>query len=253
MPEGDTVHRIARKLNAALRGRELERAEAPSPRSPLHGGAEVLLGRRLDRAEARGKHLIAHFSGDLVLHGHLGINGRWWISTDGRQPPARPWMLLAAGPVAATQSGGRFLRLTNAIRLGRDPSLRRLGPDPLAEGFDPAGATRRLRELGAGRAIGEALLDQRVIAGVGNAIRNEACFGAGLSPWRAVDGLAEEETERLIAEVERTMRISVDRDRRPRGIYRATRAGCPSCGGRVSSRGQGDANRTAYWCETCQA
>ena len=122
----------------------------------------------------------------------------------------------------------------------------------MGAGFDRGEAARRLRELGGGREVGEALLDQRIVAGVGNAIRNEACFAAGVSPWRPVDELGDEQAERLIGAVERTMRVSLERGRRPRAIYRATRTGCPACGGRVSSRGQGDANRTAYWCTRCQ-
>ena len=157
MPEGDSVHRVARRLSAALAGRELERAQAPSPRSPLHGRAEALLGRRLDHAEARGKHLLAHFS------------GRWRFFADRGSPYGRPWLLLAAGSVTATQTEGKLLRLVSESRLGADPVLRRLGPDPLSEGFDRAEATRRMRELGAGREVGEALLDQRIVAGVGNA------------------------------------------------------------------------------------
>jgi endonuclease VIII len=252
MPEGDSVHRIAGRLEAALGGRELERAEAPSPRSPLHGRVEALLGRRLDRAEARGKHLLAHFSDDLVLHSHLGMNGRWRFFSGGRSPRGSLWLLLGAEFAAATQTGGRLLRLVSESRLHRDPALSRLGPDPLGEGFDPGEASRRLRELGAGRAVGEALLDQRIIAGVGNAIRNEACFGARVSPWRGVDELGDRQAERLIGEVERTMRTSLERGRRPQAIYGATRTGCPGCGAPVSSRGQGDANRTAYWCARCQ-
>ena len=253
MPEGDSVHQVARRLSAALAGRELERAQAPSPRSPLHGRAEALLGRRLDHAEARGKHLLAHFSGDLVLHSHLGMSGRWRFFADGGSPHSRPWLLLAAGSATATQTEGKLLRLVSESRLRTDRVLRRLGPDPLGEGFDRGEATRRLRELGAGREVGEALLDQRIVAGVGNAIRNEACFAARVSPWRAVDELGAEQVERLLGEVERTMRASLARGRRPRAIYRATRTGCPACGGRVSSRGQGDENRTAYWCARCQA
>ncbi len=252
MPEGDSVHRVARRLNAALAGRELQRAQAPSPRSPLHRRAEALLGRRLDRAEARGKHLLAHFSGDLVLHSHLGMNGRWRFFSGARGPHGSPWLLLAADSAVAAQTGGKLLRLVDESRLRADPALRRLGPDPLGAGFDRGEAARRLRELGGGREVGEALLDQRIVAGVGNAIRNEACFAAGVSPWRPVDELGDEQAECLIGAVEWTMRVSLERGRRPRAIYRATRTGCPACGGRVSSRGQGDANRTAYWCTRCQ-
>jgi endonuclease-8 len=252
MPEGDTIHRAARRLNAALGGRTMELADAPDARSPLHRRAGQLQGRMLERAEARGKHLLAHFAGGLVIHSHLGVGGRWLISADGRPPYGRPWLLLASGRAAAAQTGGKLLRLVSESRARNDPGLMQLGPDPLSPDFDSAAAAQRLLEAGRGLEVGDALLDQRVIAGLGNAIRNEACFVAGISPWRAVDDLAPEEAERLVRGSERIMRISVARGRRPRSIYRAAGRGCPACGGEIRSRGQGDANRTAYWCPRCQ-
>ncbi len=107
--------------------------------------------------------------------------------------------------------------------------------------------------MGAGREIGDALLDQRIIAGIGNAIRNEALFRAGISPLRLVSELDAEQLERVVSENERVMQISMAKGRRPRSIYRANRRGCPACGGRVAVQGQGDANRMAYWCPACQA
>ncbi len=251
MPEGDTIHRTAARLNAALQGRELELAAAPNPRSPIHTGADQLQGCTLELAEARGKHLLVRFSGDLVLHSHLGMNGRWWISVDGRQPHGTPWLLLASGRSSASQRGGK-LRLVSGARARNDPVLLRLGPDPLAAGFNVEMAAARLLEHGRGREAGDALLDQQIIAGVGNAIRNEACFAAGISPWRPVDTLTTEEAESLLSESERIMRESAVTGRRPRRIYGAQRGGCPNCGGRVEVRGQGDDNRIAYWCPRCQ-
>jgi endonuclease-8 len=252
VPEGDTIHLAARRLNTALGGRELELADAPNPRSPLFNRAADLQGRTLDSAEAFGKHLVAHCSGGLALHSHLGMNGRWWIAADGRLPYGKPWLRLASGRGIAAQTGGKLLRIVSESKLRNDPALRRLGPDPLRPGFDIAATAARLRALGAGLELGEALLDQRIVAGVGNAIRVEACFGAGLSPWRRVDELSGDQLEHVVAECERIMRDALARGRRERRIYRANRGGCPVCGGAVSSRGQGDANRTAYWCPRCQ-
>jgi len=252
MPEGDTIHRAARRLNAALRGREIAGSDAPNPRSPIHHRAAELRGRTLELAEARGKHLLAHFSGDLVVHSHLGMNGRWSIAADGRVPYGKPWLLLASGRSIAAQTGGKLLRLASESRVRNDPALLQLGPDPLAPGFEVAAAAVRLREAGAGLEVGDALLEQRIIAGIGNAIRNEACFRAGISPWRRVEELGEDEAERLVRENQRVMELSVEAGRRPHSIYRGTRRGCPRCGGRIQARGQGDANRTAYWCPRCQ-
>lgn len=253
MPEGDTIHRAARRLDAALAGRELELADAPNQRSPLHHRAAELEGRTLERAEAFGKHLLAHFSGGLVVHSHLGINGRWRIVADGRLPDGQPWLRMASGRAIASQTGGKLLRLVSASRVRNDPALLQLGADPLRPGFDSERTAGRLREVGAGREIGDALLDQRIVAGIGNAIRNEVCFAIGVSPWRRVEELSPAELQAIIVETERIMRVSVAEGRRPRSIYRATRAGCPRCGGRIGWRGQGDDNRTAYWCPSCQS
>jgi endonuclease-8 len=253
VPEGDTIHRAADRLNSALAGRELELADAPNPRSPLHSRAAELQGRTFERAEARGKHLLAHLSGDAVIHSHLGMNGRWWVAADGRLPHGMPWLRLASGLAVAAQTAGKILRLTSEAKLRNDPTLRRLGPDPLRPDFELAEASERMRRLGAGREVGEALLDQQIIAGVGNAIRVEALYEARISPWRRVDDLSPDELERVVASSRDVMRASIATGRRPRSIYRANRAGgCPRCGGPVSSLGQGDDNRTAYWCPACQ-
>ena len=252
MPEGDTIHRAAARLDAALGGRVMELADAPDPRSPIHGRAKQLEGRTLEAVEARGKHLLAHFSGELVIHSHLGMNGRWRIRADGRLPYGRPWLLLGAGRGVAAQAGGKLLRLVSESRVRNDPGLMQLGPDPLRSDYERSEAIRRLRAAGT-REVGEALLDQRIIAGVGNAIRNEACYLVGVSPWRPVDSLSDAQVESLVDETRAVMLESVRRGRRPRSIYRANRrGGCPRCGSEISSRGQGDANRTAYWCPSCQ-
>jgi len=253
MPEGDTIHRAAFRLNAALAGRELGLADAPSRRSPLHSRAAELEGRTVLEAEALGKHLLIHLSGDAVVHSHLGMNGRWSVAADGRLPAGRPWLVIASGAAVASQTGGRLLRLVSESRARNDPALMQLGPDPLRAGFDSGSAARRLRELGSGLEVGDALLDQRIIAGIGNAIRAEACFAARVSPWRRIDHLTAAEANRLIGETVRIMRASFATGRRPRLIYRAEREPCPGCGGRIRTGGQGDANRTAYWCPSCQA
>jgi endonuclease VIII len=252
MPEGDTIHRIARRMDAALGGHEIEEASAPNPRSPVYNRASELGGRTLERVEPRGKHLLAHFSGDLVVHSHLGMNGRWRIGAKGVRPRGRPWLVLRAGPAIASVSGGQVLRLVSESRARNDPGLAQLGPDPLAPEFDLASAAERLRRLGAGREVGDAILDQTIIAGVGNAIRIEALFVARMSPWRPVDDLDGESSERVVHEAQRVMRATLETGRRPRTL-RNGRGRCPRCGGRVLSRGQGDANRIAYWCERCQA
>ncbi len=252
MPEGDTIHRIAERMRISLAGRTIERSEGPSPRSPLHTRASELRGRTLESVEARGKHLIAHFSDEVALHSHLGMNGRWFIRADGRLPYGKPWLVLASGRAVASQAGGKTLRLVSESRLRNDPGLAQLGPDPLAPGFDREEAAGRLLRAGATTAIGEALLDQSLIAGVGNVIRIEACFRARISPWRPVGELDPDEAVRVVAESERVMRATLRTGRRTATMYKPAGRVCPRCGGPVSSRGQGDANRSTYWCERCQ-
>ena len=105
--------------------------------------------------------------------------------------------------------------------------------------------------MGAGRQIGEAVLDQEIIAGVGNAIRIEALYRARVSPWRGVDELAADELAAVVDHSAEVMRIGLRTGRRPSSIYGGRRA-CPACGGRIAARGQGDDNRIAYWCPSCQ-
>jgi endonuclease-8 len=253
VPEGDTIHRLAGRLEAALAGRPLELAEAPDPRSPLHRRAAELTGRTLESAEARGKHLLLHFSDGVAVHSHLGMNGRWRVRSDGSRPFGRPWLLLGSGPVTAGQFGGKLLRLVSELKLRADPMLAALGPDPLAPGFEVDAAIRRLRGAPAATPVAEALLDQRIIAGIGNAIANGACFARRVSPWRRLGDLTDDELRGVVGESRRIMRIAVERGRRPPSIYGAQRRGCPACGGPVSVRGQGDANRATYWCPRCQS
>jgi endonuclease-8 len=252
MPEGDTIHRAARKIQAALAGREMAVADAPSPRSPIHSRSGELAGATLERAEARGKHLLLHFSGDRVIHSHLGMNGRWYVRVDGRLPRGRPWLVLASGRGVASQSGGKILRLVSASRARNDPALLQLGPDPLRPGFDPEAAAARVLAYDPAAGIGEALNDQSLIAGIGNVIRIEACFLPGVSPWRRVGDLSAEEARKLVDAAKWVMETSMARGSRPKQIYGRSRQPCPRCGGRIRVHGQGDDNRVTYWCEDCQ-
>jgi len=252
MPEGDTIHRIAARFNAALVGKEMELADAPSARSPLHRRASELAGRTLESAEAYGKHLLLTFSGDRVVHSHLGMNGRWFVRSDGRASYGRPWLELGAGPALANQNGGKILRMTSAARARNDPVLLQLGPDPLRPGYDRAAAAERLLDYEPSVPVGEALLDQSLIAGIGNVIRIEACFLPGISPWRPVGELKPDEAWSIVNANSWVMETSMATGRRPKQIYGRARRPCARCGGRVMTRGQGDDNRVTYWCDGCQ-
>ena len=253
MPEGDTIHRVARRINLALAGREIDNAEAPNPRSPVHHRSGELKGRTLERAEAYGKHLLVEFSGGTVVHSHLGMNGRWRISVEGDLITRGAWLAFGAGERGAAQTGGKLLRIVSRSRARNDPSLAQLGPDPLRSGFDAEQAADRLRRMAAGREAGDALLDQSIVAGVGNAIKSEAFFQSRIDPSRSADSLSAEEATNLLDETRRIMRISVESGRRPHWVYRGERKRCPRCGERIQVRMQGDANRATFWCPNCQS
>ena len=254
MPEGDTIHRISRRINAALGGRQLDVAEAPNARSPLHLRADELEAATLTGSEAFGKHLLVHFDNDRVVHSHLGMNGRWRISIDGSQAFGKPWLLLASGPAPAHVSGGKILRLVSAAKARNDPAIRSLGPDPLRPGFDDEAAAARILGWEPSERIGAALLDQSLLAGIGNVIRIEALWlsrgepvAADRRPHRARGGGARHPQQVGDGDGDRQGRAPEADLRPPR-----SRRPCPRCGGRIQTHGQGDDNRVTYWCEGCQ-
>jgi len=250
MAEGDTILRTARRLDAALAG-EVVAAAAPNPRGRA-AGVERLDGRRLDGVESHGKNLLLRF-GDLVLHSHLGMNGSWHVYPRGgpwRKPRRSAWAVLAGERGEAVQFGGPTLRLIAADRLRRDPQLVRLGPDILAPDADLEAVATGLRAAPE-RALGDALLDQTLVAGIGNIFKSEACFAARLDPWRPLGDLSDEELHTVLSAARGQMLEAVASGRHGYAVYRARRP-CPVCRGGISSRGQGEDNRTTYWCPRCQ-
>jgi len=251
LAEGDIVLRAARRLEQTLGGAEVS-VSSPNPRGRI-AGLERLDGRRLDGVGAHGKNLLLRF-GDLVLHSHLGMNGAWHVYRRGgtwRKPAGAAWAVLRGERWEAVQFGGPTLRVLRASAVRLDPQLGGLGPDILAEDFDLAEAVRSLR--GASETeLGEALLDQRRIAGIGNIFKSEACFAARLDPWRQVAGSSDADLERVLLAAREQMQRAVAEGRHERAVYRRAGRPCPVCGAPIASRGQGDANRTTYWCPNCQ-
>ena len=243
MPEGDSLHRAARRLEALV-GETLE-VESPNPRAAATGVAEQLDGRRLERVEAVGKNLILSFEGGLVLRSHLRMNGRWTVRERGAATRGRPWLVLRGTGREAVLWGGPVLELNKR-------AVRRLGPDILARPPDFDRMVANLRRIDHRRELGDALLDQRLVAGIGNLWKAEALWRAAVSPWRQLGETSDEELRSVLAEAARLMRRSVDFGREERVIYRKAGRPCPRCRTAITARGQGDANRTAYWCPTCQ-
>jgi endonuclease-8 len=244
MPEGDSLHRAARRLQVLV-GERLE-VETPHPRAAVKGLAERLDGHTLEQVEAVGKNLLLRFEGGLVLRSHLRMNGRWRVERRGTARAGKPWLVLRGSEYEGVLWNGAVLELLG----GR--SAPRLGPDILAEPTDYATMLARLRAVSPVRELGDALLDQRLVAGIGNVWKAEALWEARVSPWRR---LAEVDDTELLAVLEashRLMRASVDGPRRPRNVYRRPGRACLRCGGVVRSAPQGEHARTAYWCPECQ-
>lgn len=243
MPEGDSLHRAARRLQPLV-GETVE-VETPHPRAAATGVAEQLDGRRLEAVEAVGKNLILRFEGGLVLRSHLRMSGRWTVRARGAARRGRPWLVLRGGAREAVLWGGPVLEL-NAR------AVRGLGPDILGRPPDLKAMIAGFRRVHQRRAIGDALLDQRVVAGIGNVWKAEALWCARVSPWRSLRDVTDEELGRVLREAARLMRRSVEGGREERAVYRAAGRPCPRCSTPIESWGQGDANRMAYWCPGCQ-
>ena len=245
MPEGDSLHRIARRLQVLV-GERVE-AESPNPRGLATGVARAIDGRVLEGVDAVGKNLLLRFDGNVVVRSHLRMTGRWRVRQRGG-PPQRgaPWLVLRTGEWEASQWNGPVLAL------GAAP-VRELGPDLLAPGTDTSAIVARLRRADPSRLVGEALVDQRLVAGIGNMWLAEMLWHARVSPWASVDRVSDERLSAALAWATEAMTESVGGGRRPRTVYRRAGRGCPRCGDLIRSGGLGDANRTAYWCPTCQS
>jgi endonuclease-8 len=239
MPEGDSLHRAAERLRV-LEGDVIE-AEAPHPRAAALGVAERIDGRRLERVEAVGKNLLLTFEGGVVLRSHLRMRGRWHVQRIGGRIVGKPWLILRGHRWEALQRNGPVLELGAR-------AVARLGPDIMADPPDLDGMVTRLRAAARSREIGDALLDQRLVAGIGNLWRAEALFQAGVSPWDRLDEVSDEQVRRVLDEAAGAMRAP----RRRRFAYRRAGLSCRRCGTRILSRPQGDHARIAYWCPTCQ-
>jgi endonuclease-8 len=257
VPEGDTIHHAANRLRPLLAGHVPDALETPHPRFARDRWPERLRGRAVTAVDARGKHLFVRFEGDLVIHSHLRMTGSWRVFAPRARwsrSPARAWLVLRRGGHAAVEFDGPVLELMTAARARNDPRIARLGPDILAEEFDAPRFLRRLRSDDPTRPIGDALLDQTTIAGIGNLWKSEGCFAAELDPWRPAGTVSDDEALAVVAATRPRMQQSA-RDGFPaRGVQVYGLAGrpCPRCGAPIRSRGQGDNNRRTYWCAGCQ-
>jgi endonuclease-8 len=258
MPEGDTIRSAANRIGAALIDRDIESIETPHPRYGKDRWPEKLAGRKVRAVDAHGKHLLMRFEGGLTVHSHLRMGGAWGIYPRGRRwkrSPHRAWLVIRTAEHEVVQFDGPVLELMTDGRSRFDQRLARLGPDILAPVFDDDAFLKRLRSDDQARTVGDALLDQRNVAGIGNIWKAEGCHAAAIDPWRRLRELNDEEALSIIHAVRPLMQASVENGfpkSKTIKVYKRHGTPCPRCGTTILARGQGDDNRTSYWCPGCQ-
>ena len=253
MPEGDTILRSARALHAWLAGREITAARSVRARVP----PERLVGRRVERVEARAKHLLVHLDSGEVLHTHLRMDGSWHVYSTGdrwRKPGWQARLVLEAGERVAVCFNAPVVELLTAADLAAHPSISALGPDVLVEPLDLGEVRRRAATRPADLAVGELLLDQRVVSGIGNIYRCESLHACRVDPWAPWLPLGGDGLDRLVTAAARLMRAAVAPGGgrvRPAVYGRAGRP-CPRCATLVRCAPLGRQPRDVWWCPGCQ-
>jgi len=272
MPEGDTIFRAARTLHRTLAGHVVTRFESVFPALNRVAEDRPIIGRTIESVRSRGKHLLMALTGDLTLHTHMRMNGSWHIYRPGeRWQRSRDDMrvLIATERFVAVGFNVPVAEWLSSRDLVRHRELRSLGPDPLGPAFDSADVLVRLRALGS-VAVGDALLNQRVIAGIGNVLKSEILFVAGIYPFAAVASLDDAAAGRLIEIARKLLTANVldPAQRLSAAAGRSTtrsmnplaklwvygRAGkvCRRCGAAIQSTKTGIDARITYWCPRCQ-
>ena len=275
MPEGDTIFRTARNIGRALTGKPVIGFRTTFPLLTRFNDDTPLIGQTVDRVEARGKWLLIHFSGGGILTSHLLMNGRWHIYRQGERWQAPRYDMRIVIENSEYQAVGfrvPVARMHTEKSLARDIHVALPANDLLNEEFDAEAALGRLMAR-PNDALADALLDQTVLAGIGNVFKSEICFVQGLHPFRAVETLTHDEAAATIASARKLLKANVLEDSGDlivtyRGQQRRTthasdpgaslwvygRAGepCRRCGEPIRRRIQGADARVSFWCPRCQ-
>src|ERR1700689_455687 len=270
MPEGDTIFRSARALQQGFAGRKITGFEtAYAPLASVHDQSPVT-GRIIERVESRGKWLLIHLSGDLILATHMLMSGSWHIYRLGerwRRARSHMRIVLGTADLLAVAFDVPVARFYTARTLERFAGVAGLGPDLLGGAFAADEAVARLLEQG-DEEVGNVLLNQRVMAGIGNVFKSEICFACGVNPFRKVAGLRAQEIECLVDTARRFLAANVVDGagdgivtytglRRTTGssnpaarlwVYRRVGESCRRCGTTILMRRQGTGARSTYWC-----
>ena len=266
MPEGDTIHRAARTLNTALAGRRVTRFETALAALASVDDQSPVAGRTIERVVAAGKNLVIDFSGDLHLRTHMRMNGTWHIYRPGerwRKRRADMRIVIETDEWVAVGFTIPVAEFHDARSLERQEDLLLIGPDLGGETFDTGEAMRRIRAR-ADSEIAEVLLNQRVIAGIGNEYKSEVLFITHLNPFTVVRDIPDEKLSELLRISRKLMLLNIQKrgagretrnslDRSAR-VWVYNRAGqpCRRCGTRVEFAKQGKDARQTYWCPRCQ-
>lgn len=264
MPEGDTVWQTAQRLHTALAGQALTRSDLRVPRL----ATADLTGRAVLDVTPRGKHLLTRIEGGLTLHSHLRMEGSWQVYGSDERWRGGPTHQIRAilGNAAHTAVGYRLPVLELLRTADENQAVGHLGPDLLGPDWDPEIAAAHLLS-DPSRPLGEALLDQRNLAGIGNVYKSELAFLARVTPWLPVGELPADTPARLVATAHRLLdanKNSFDRrtttaaSRRPGDrlhVYGREGRPCLRCGTAIRKAEQGDGSRArpTYWCPGCQS
>ncbi len=266
MPEGDTIHKLARALGSELEGQRLDALWLRD-----RGYVGGLAGARVREVAALGKHLLVVLArqgaADWVLHVHLGMHGRWQRAPSGAPPRAAKLLLAARGSgYACTRPA--VAELLRRVDVTAHPVLRRLGPDLLGPELPLPRILARARRSRAA-CVAELLLDQTVACGLGNVYKSEVLFLSSLHPFTPVDRLSDGALEQLYRRGRELLgwnlggwrrttlrRVEAGRDL-PRGeprlwVYGRAGLPCLRCGSRIAATRLGDGARATWWCEGCQ-
>ncbi len=274
MPEGDTIFRTARNLHRVLAGHLVTRFEAAYAHLDRVNVDTPIAGRTIERVESAGKHLLIVFSGDLILRTHMRMSGSWHLYRHGerwwRGPQSRRVRIDTADWVAVAFDVPVAEFVTPKELATADP-VARLGPDLLGREFDRKEAVRRL-VAAAHQPIAMSLLDQRLVAGIGNIYKSEVLFLAGVNPFTASSAVPEDALEKLLdiargllqdnvidgssprIQTYRNLRMNNPAASHDESLWVYGRAGkpCRKCGAPIESKKMGVDARSTYWCATCQ-
>jgi endonuclease-8 len=275
MPEGDTIYRTARALTRAIGGKTVTRVESAYAQLASANDNNPFAGQTITHIEARGKWLLIHFSHGGILATHMLMSGSWHIYR-----PGEPWqdkavnarIVIETADFVAVGFRIPLARMYTEQSLARDRKIPRTGSDVLSATFDAVNAIKKLMARSHDE-LGDALLRQDVLAGVGNVFKSEICFLLGLSPFRTVATISKQQAEEIVAMAQKLLAANVLEDSDDRivtysGKHRRTTSNadpgenlwvygrknepCRRCGTPIQRALQGPNARSTYWCPTCQ-